>query len=45
MTTTILRSEFEYALRIMKTKKASELDNINTKILQYIGKKRKNYLN
>jgi len=43
-TTTILRSEFEYALKIMKTDKAPGPDNINTELLQYAGTKTKEEL-
>lgn len=44
ITTTKLRSEFEYALRIMKTNKALRPDNINTEILKYAWKKTKEEL-
>lgn len=43
-TTTILRSEFEYALRTMKTNKAPGPDNINTELLQSAGPKIKEEL-
>lgn len=46
MTTTmlgdyILRSEFEYALKIMKANKTSGSYNINTGLVQYAGTKTK----
>lgn len=36
-----MRSKFEYALRIMKTDRALELDNINMDLQQYAGTKTK----
>lgn len=45
MTTTyIIRSEFEYTLRIWKKNKSPESDNINAELLQYVGKKTKKEL-
>lgn len=43
-TTNILRSEFEYALKIMKANKAPGPDNVNTELLQYAGTKTKEEL-
>jgi len=43
-TTNILRSEFEYALKIMKVNKAPGPDNINTELLQYARTKTKEEL-
>lgn len=42
--TSILRSEFEYALKIMKANKAPGPDYINTELLQYAGTKTKKEL-
>ncbi|VVC27548.1 Hypothetical protein CINCED_3A015042 [Cinara cedri] len=42
--TSILRSEFEYTLKIMKANKAPGPDNINTELLQYAGTKTKEEL-
>lgn len=44
ITSSILRSEFEYALKIMKANKAPGPDNISTELLQYADTKTKEEL-